>query len=136
MSAATMDSCTYQPHGVDKYLGGNKMTTATTTATIVTTIDFADVEKTYRGKTGCACGCGGAYLYTQYAENAENNAKHFKSIISAIKNNKATLEFFGCGVEVANPSYTTVTRLYFKDGIEYYNSYTGIERRLTTKEGN
>jgi hypothetical protein len=111
------------------------MTTKTYTSTDVATIDFTDIEKTYRGKTGCACGCGGNYLYTKYEENVENNTKHYKSIISAIKNKKVTLEFFGCGVEVANPSYTTVTRLYFKDGIEYYNSSKGIERRVEVKAG-
>ena len=113
------------------------MATTTYTATNVTTIDFADIEKTYRGKTGCACGCGGDYLETQFAENAEANTKHYKSIISAIKNEKTTLEFFGCGVEVSNPSYTTVTRLYFKDGVEYYKLYSGrIERRVAEKAGN
>jgi hypothetical protein len=139
MSAATMDSCTYQPHGVGTYQGGNKMTTATIThtATNVTAIDFNDIAKTYRGKTGCACGCGGDYLYIEHAENAENIAKHFKAINSAIKNEKATLEFFGCGVEVSSPSYTTVTRIYFVDGIDYTQYASGrIERRVTVKEGN
>jgi hypothetical protein len=113
------------------------MATTTYTATNVTTIDFADIKSTYNGKTGCACGCGGNYFETEFAENAEVNTKHYKSIISAIKNNKATLEFFGCGVEVANPSYTKVTRIYFKDGVEYYQLYSGrIERRVTEKAGN
>ena len=26
-------------------------------------IKITDVEKTYNGETGCACGCGGSYAY-------------------------------------------------------------------------
>jgi hypothetical protein len=111
--------------------------TTTYEATTVEAIDPADIDRTYRGKTGCACGCGGDYFDAVNAEHAAQITKHSKYIFSGIKNKKEGIEFFGCGVELASPSYTTVTRIYFKDGIEYYTlSYGRIERRVKIEKAN
>ena len=106
-------------------------------ATTVEAIDPSDIDRTYRGKTGCACGCGGDYFDVINAEHSAEVAKHTKHIVSGIKNNKKGLEFFGCGVELASPSYTTVTRIYFKDGVEYFQLAWGrIERRVKIEKAN
>ena len=105
-------------------------------ATWVESIDPADINNSYRGKTGCACGCNGDYFYTEKAEDAAEIAKHFKHISGGIKNRKKGLEFFGSGVELASPSYTTVTRIYFKDGVEYHTLTHGIERRVKIEKAN
>ena len=101
---------------------------ATETAkTTVSTILLSDVKQTYRGKTGCACGCGGNYFYLDKEEHQSEVLKHFNHILRAIE--KGTAEFFGNGVEVANEAYTRVTRVYFKDGIYYKNNFLGMTRQ-------
>lgn len=110
------------------------LTVKTYTATDVKEIAFEDIAKTYRGDVGCACGCGGDYMDPANDEDAANILKHFKYINRGIKTNNDGLEFFGCGVEVSNPSYTQVTRIYFKDGINYEQYSNGrIERRVTVE---
>lgn len=112
-------------------LQSNSIIVKTYFATDVTAIDFADVEKTYRGKTGCACGCGGDYTDIFNEEDSANVIKHFKYINAGIKKGNAGLEFFGNGVEVSNPSYTSVTRIYFVSGVSYTQYMSGrIERRV------
>lgn len=78
-------------------------------------IRFEEVDKTYNGETGCACGCGGDYI------DADANPSLTRRRITLINNNLNRAYFFGNGVELANDSYTRVTRLYFKDGIRYNN---------------
>ena len=103
--------------------------TAATIETTVLTIDMLDIKKTYRGQTGCACGCGGNYFDFDSIDSNEiaENAKRVKYVLRGIREGRA--QFFRTGVEVANPSYTQVTRLYFKDGIRYEQFVSGrIER--------
>jgi hypothetical protein len=76
-------------------------------------IKFEEVEQTYNGDTGCACGCGGDY--TKANDNVTLTKKRLTIINKAIIEGRA--EFFGNGVEVANESYTRVTRIYFVDGV-------------------
>ena len=103
----------------------------TNTKTVVTEVSLVDVEKTYRGDTGCACGCGGEYYDINDAQNEAEVNRRIKYVLRGIREGKA--EFFGNGVEVANPSYTKVTRLYFKDGIDYDINRDGTFER--TEEG-
>lgn len=96
--------------------------TKTTTVKNIKYIDATfinDIRKTYRGDLGCACGCGGNYYDADDVSNAQEVSRRIKYVLRGIAQGKA--EFFDNGVEVANPSYTRVTRLYFKDGI-YYNT--------------
>lgn len=78
-------------------------------------ITIDDIEQTYRGKVGCACGCGGNYYETKEQQLDEIN-KHIKYVNKNLRN----AIFFGSGVEVSNPAYTQVTRLYFNDGTLMY----------------
>ena len=103
----------------------------TNTKTVVTEVSLVDVEKTYRGDTGCACGCGGEYYDINDLQNEAEVNRRVKYVLRGIREGKA--EFFGNGVEVANPSYTKVTRLYFKDGIDYDINRDGTFER--TEEG-
>lgn len=89
----------------------------------VSTILFDDVKQTYRGKTGCACGCNGDYFYPANESHAADVQKHFKHILRAIK--AGTAEFFGNGIEIANGAYTRVTRIYFNEGVYYYTDSKG-----------
>ena len=103
----------------------------TNTKTAVTEVALVDVDRTYRGDTGCACGCGGEYYDINDAQNEAEVNRRIKYVLRGIREGKA--EFFGNGVEVANPSYTKVTRLYFKDGIDYDINRDGTFER--TEEG-
>ena len=87
-------------------------------------ITVEHIEKSYRGKSGCACGCGGDYLYTDVAANEKEIAKHIKYINKNLM--KAT--YFGSGVELYAPNGNTVTRLYFKDRTLFYKTDYNVER--------
>lgn len=95
----------------------------TVTETNITEISFEDIKNSYRGQTGCACGCGGDYKYPTNAEDLAEVQKHLKYVNRAIKKGEA--EFFGCGVEVMRPSGTSVTRIYFVDGIRIEQYMSG-----------
>lgn len=95
------------------------MTVETSTSTIL----FEDVKQTYRGKTGCACGCNGKYFYADNEKHQLEVVKHYKHIIRAVAD--GTAEFFGNGIEIANTAYTRVTRIYFNDGIYYDQNPNG-----------
>jgi hypothetical protein len=98
--------------------------------TRVDKITIEDVERTYRGDLGCACGCGGDYFDTDNEEHKAEIEKHIKYVNSRIKE----MGSFGNGVEVTNPSYTKATRLYFKEGVRVYKTmFNSIEM---IKEGN
>lgn len=102
------------------------------TKTVVDVIDLADIARTYRGKTGCACGCNGDYFDVDDAEHSKDNSLRINYIRTGIK--KGSAEFFGNGVEVANPSYTSVTRLYFVDDISYTLNGANELVRIETKD--
>lgn len=106
----------------------------TITSENVETISALDIEKTYRGKTGCACGCGGDYIYFGDTDSVTKILKHYNYIVRGIKQGKAL--FFGNGVEVENPSGTSVTRIYFSKGISYEQYASGRIERTETKEAN
>lgn len=74
------------------------------------TLHILDVTKTYRGGTGCACGCAGNYYSIGEQDDFDQLLKHVKYIN---KNIDRALYFDG-GVEVFNPSGTRVTRAYIK----------------------
>jgi hypothetical protein len=74
-------------------------------------LEMKDVINTYRGKVGCACGCGGTY--------AEANTKASKSRLDFINKNlgdpKMQIDFFSDGeicYEFENKDGTRVTRVY------------------------
>lgn len=95
---------------------------------LATEIKLKDIEKTYRGKTGCACGCGGEYYdETDGANNEAVTQEIVKQIKYVNKNiDRARLFYWGRNnevnsrwagkvmLEVENPSGTQVTRLYLK----------------------
>ena len=94
-------------------------------------ITIEDIDRTYRGKVGCACGCGGEYYDFDNAEHVDEINKHIKYINSKL----AEAGFFGTGVELSNPAYTKVTRLYFKEGVRFYkDDYNSVDR-ITVKDG-
>lgn len=93
-------------------------------------ITIEDVERTYRGDLGCACGCGGDYFDTDNEGHKAEIEKHIKYVNSRIKE----MESFGNGVEVTNPSYTKATRLYFKEGVRVYKTMFNTIEMI--KEGN
>jgi len=82
-----------------------------------TEIKIDQVEKTYRGKTGCACGCGGEYYYTGSSDEVATKEviKHIKHIN---KNSERVTTWVGFSnqliLELENPSGTSVTRVYLK----------------------
>lgn len=88
---------------------------ATFNVTRIEKISIDDIAESYRGKTGCACGCGGIYF-----EIAEQQLDEITKHIKYVNKNIANATFFGNGVEVTNPSYTSATRLYFKEGVLMY----------------
>lgn len=94
-------------------------------------VTLEDIERTYRGKTGCACGCGGEYYDIDNSEHLAEITKHLKYVNSKI----AEAGFFGNGVELNNPAYTKVTRLYFKEGVRFYKDDYQTVDRITVKEG-
>lgn len=103
----------------------------TYTKSTVSELLASDFDRTYRGDTGCACGCGGNYYDVTDLQNEAEVNRRIKYVVRGIREGKA--EFFGNGVEVANPSYTKVTRIYFKDGIDYDLNRDGSLER--TEEG-
>jgi len=101
-----------------------------TTQSDITEISFEDVKNSYRGNLGCACGCNGDYFYSENEEQIAEVKKHLKYINRAIKNG-SRIEFFGSGVEVIRPSETSVTRIYFNDGIDIMQMVSGrISRQV------
>jgi hypothetical protein len=115
------------------------MTTTTTIAATVrpmyevsdiTEISFEDVKQSYRGNLGCACGCNGDYFYPSNEEQIAEVKKHLNYVNRAIKNG-SKIAFFGSGVEVIRPSETSVTRIYFNDGIDIAQMVSGrISRQV------
>ena len=100
-----------------------------TTQSDITEISFEDIKQSYRGNLGCACGCNGDYFYPTNEDQVEEVKKHLKYINRAIA--KGRFEFFGSGIEVLRPSLTSVTRIYFKDGIDIMQMVSGrISRQV------
>jgi len=101
-----------------------------TTQSDITEISFEDIKQSYRGNLGCACGCNGNYFYPENEEQIAEVKKHLNYINRAIKNG-SKIEFFGSGVEVIRPSETSVTRIYFNDGIDIMQMVSGrISRQV------
>ena len=94
---------------------------------LATEIKLKEIEKTYRGKTGCACGCGGEYYYETNGANDEAVTQEIIKQMKYVNKNidRARLFYWGRNngstalggkvmLEVENPSGTQVTRLYLK----------------------
>lgn len=94
---------------------GKKMTTATETRTVVTKIAIEDIDKTYNGDQGCACGCGGEYIDAD--TNHELAAKHLARINARLKSNasQVDVEWNYAAIEGVNKAL----RVYYKAGVRY-----------------
>jgi len=79
----------------------------------VQVLKIEDVSNTYRGKSGCACGCGGSY-----AEAGSKAAKMRLDFINKnLGNPKMVIDIFSDGetcYEFENEEGTRVTRVYIK----------------------
>lgn len=87
-------------------------------------IDLADIERTYRGDVGCACGCGGDYYTAGEEAHAKEVAKHVKYVNARVENAEVNGTYAGA----ENPAYTKATRLYFIEGVRYYKTPYGLDR--------
>jgi hypothetical protein len=72
------------------------------------------VTKTYSGKSGCACGCGG-----NYADGDSTTGK--KRITKMLNSDCGSIEFFDLGdgegcFDLENFEGTRVLRVYVKEG--------------------
>ena len=62
-------------------------------------ISFKNIQKTYCGKTGCACGCGGTYAAPEHADVNHYTAKsdrtvkiRLNKILKALESNPEAVE--------------------------------------------
>jgi hypothetical protein len=89
--------------------GGNKMSDTTINPTWIL---WENVLRTYSGKTGCACGCGGTYT-----DKYEDTVKVTKRI-NFINKNLSNAKIWDLGdefcYEVENAQGTRITRIYVK----------------------
>jgi hypothetical protein len=87
-------------------------------STLVTKISIDDINCTYYGEQGCACGCGGEY---QHPENGGDELatalKHLAEINARLKSNAATVQQASSYFSIEGA--TRATRIYFKNGIHY-----------------
>ena len=88
---------------------------------LATEITLDQVEQTYRGRNGCACGCGGEYYNLDDKNiNPEKVSKEIEKHIKHINKNISRVKVFVLGrnnevcLELENPSGTSVTRIYLK----------------------
>lgn len=92
--------------------GGNKMSETTINPQW---ISWENVTRTYSGKTGCACGCGGTYT-----DKYEDTAKVTRRI-NFVNKNLLTAKIYDLGdeycYEVENADGTRVTCVYVKAGV-------------------
>lgn len=82
---------------------------------IIAEFKFANITRTYNGKTGCACGCGG-----DYTEAGDTTNKVLKRIDVIRKNlHRAEVDYWTDETcySVENAAGTRVTRIYVKAGI-------------------
>jgi hypothetical protein len=74
-----------------------------------------ELEKTYNGGLGCACGCGGTY--TEAGEVSATSIRRLNLINKAIANGEQ-VGFLDAGdrhiYELVNPLGTRVTRVYVR----------------------
>ena len=75
-------------------------------------IELKWVTKTYRGKTGCACGCGGTYADSGTAAASQRVAFINKNLGDVVAFH---WEDESC-YEIENDEGTRVTRVYVKAG--------------------
>jgi hypothetical protein len=63
-------------------------------------MEIANIVKVYNGRTGCMCGCGGKYSYTQhgathhnpgYDVNSQINERSVRIIAGRVLNNPAAV---------------------------------------------
>ena len=101
-----------------------------TTSTIVTKISIEDIKNTYNGEQGCACGCGGDYMYPENPEQFPQAFKHLRRINARLTSNALDVEF---GMTYASlEGVTRATRVYFKDGIRFSIDHYGVITRTET----
>lgn len=101
-----------------------------TTSTIVKTIAIEDIKNTYNGEQGCACGCGGDYMYPENEEQFPTAFKHLRKINARLKSNPDDVENGGNYFSLEGT--TRATRVYFKDGIRYSIDHYGVITRTET----
>ena len=71
-----------------------------------------NATRTYNGKTGCACGCGGDYAEIDTEAGQKRIRKIMKADLAKLQNYS-----WGSGegcVELENANGTRVTRIYYK----------------------
>jgi hypothetical protein len=80
---------------------------------IIASFKFANIIKTYNGKTGCACGCGGDY--TQAGDTSDKVLKRINFIRKNL--HRAEVDYYTDEViySVENDTGTRVTRIYVKE---------------------
>ena len=100
-------------------------------ATRVQQIAITDIDRTYRGDVGCACGCGGDYFDVTNNEHLAEINKHLNYINQRLQRALP----FGCGVEVTNPADTKATRIYLKEGVVIYKDGWNNLIQITEKVG-
>jgi hypothetical protein len=87
---------------------------------LATEIKLDQIEKTYRGRNGCACGCNGEYYDLDYENiDPEQVLKEIKKHLKHINKNSERVEIYlglknQVILELQNPSGTSVTRIYMK----------------------
>jgi len=81
-------------------------------------IKMQDVNETYRGKTGCACGCGGDYATTE--ENANSVKRRVNFINKNIGSPSLIVDTYEDETiyELENASGSRVTRVYVKTEVK------------------
>ena len=95
-------------------------------STIVSKIAVEDVETTYSGKQGCACGCDGDYY--SFEENPVIATKRLQKINARLKNNPSQVEVDYSYVSIEG--INTATRIYLKKHITYQRAYDGALIRM------
>ena len=99
-------------------------------STIVSKIAVEDVETTYSGKQGCACGCGGDYY--SFEENLDWKlviaTKRLQKINARLKNNPSQVEVDWSYVSIEG--INTATRIYLKKHITYQRADDGALIRV------
>ena len=95
-------------------------------STIVSKIAVEDVETTYSGKQGCACGCGGDYY--SFEENLVIATKRLQKINARLKNNPLQVEVDWSYVSIEG--INTATRIYLKKHITYQRASDGALIRV------
>ena len=97
-----------------------------TIETTVTKIAIEDIETTYNGEQGCACGCGGDYATP--ADNLEVATKRLGRINARLKSKHSDVDAGGNYFSLEGD--TRATRVYFHNNISYKKSWDGALIRV------